>query len=298
MTQEHVPEPSSTLGRLTEALAEAGRVFSQQMDVITSPLRDALAALSAVMREHQRRVDAPLREAVQRMALLHAVAAKVHDQVLDALLRRGWCHSYHFTDAHIIYLGELASAGRDADIDEFMAEFTRREMDRILTTAVENYPDRAAILTDAFKAHRAGKFTLSIPTLLAQVDGIGCDALGLDRHFFTVKKREQGLATTVAGLKWPWDGTPYHLGGVHERMLSALTLRWALALDTNERGADGSPLNRHGVLHGLDTGYPTEFNSLRCVLLLGFVLEVRKVLHEDIPGHLRELGETLDPSSA
>jgi hypothetical protein len=244
--------------------------------------------------EHQRQVT-PLRNAVLNMREWAAAASKVHSQVLESLLARGWCHSYQFTDQQIVYLSEWLADGMESMVNEFMAEFTRRQVDLILRTACEKYPTRAPFLTDAFDAHRAGKYTLSIPALLAQLDGIGCEVLGLARMFFHQKNRENGLSAILSSFKWPWDSEPFTVGGINKLMLSALRLNWSLAMDTNKREEAEvcSPLNRNGVLHGLDTDYPTEFNSLRCVLLLGFLLEVRQVLREDIPRHLEDLGKLM-----
>lgn len=283
--------PPDDLHELLEAV-DAIRPFDRDASIVSRHLRELLATLGVVTRRHDRTANA-LHVAASGMAVQHAEAAKVHGSVLDALLARGWCHSYHFTDSLIIHLGGLVRDGKGDEIDELMAEFARRECDRIRTTACEKYPARAGILADTFDAHAARKYTLSIPAFLSQLDGIGCDMMGLGRYFFSEKKRTGALNALVSRFKWPWGDQPYRLGGIHERMLGALERAWGVTLDTNERGtpAGCSPLNRHGVLHGVDTDYPSEFNSLRCILLLGFVLEVRRVLHEDIPQHLRELGD-------
>lgn len=302
MTQKPVPEPLVDLGGLSEAVAHVTRAFSQHMDIVSAPLRAVLADISrvadAAFRERERQL-APWREAVKRMMALHAEAEQVHDEVLDTLLARGWCHSYQFTDPDFIRIGKLARAGKGAEIDELMAEFTRRQADRILKTACEKFPARAAILTDAFEAHRTGKYTLSIPALLNQLDGIGCEVMGLGRHFFKAKNRTDALAGILDSFRWPGIDKPYTLRGIHGRMLSALERTWGMARDTNSRepGTEYSPLNRHGVLHGLDSDYPTEHNSLRCVLNIGFILEVQWVLHEDIPSQLRSLAELFEKRS-
>lgn len=237
----------------------------------------------------------PVTEMIQEFARLmannHLAAKRVHPEVLEYLLKRGWCHSYHFTDKGILYLGHLVAKLDGDKVDEAMAEFTRGRFNEILRIACEKYPSRAQILVDAFDAHSNGKYTLSVPTLLPQIDGIGCDVLGVDRQFFLDKTRQRGLDKTVADFKWPWGDQPYTLGGIDEMMLRALTLSWSMTLDTEERNRKGmfSPLNRHGVLHGRDTDYYTEFNSLRCILLLGYLLEVREVLREQIPEHLAQL---------
>jgi len=219
----------------------------------------------------------------------HFAAERVHDEALDSLLARGWCHSYSFTDGLIIRIAELARAELGDELDLLMAEFTRRQIDSIRKTACEKYPLRSAILTDAFDAHRAGKYTLSVPTLLPQLDGIGCEVMGLGRNFFAERRRADALAGILQNFQFPSDGRQYPIGGIDERMLAAVERTWSLTLDTNRRrsGTEYCPLNRHGVLHGLDTDYATEFNSLRCILLIGYMLEVRQVLHEDIPSQLR-----------
>ncbi len=144
-------------------------------------------------------------------------------------------------------------------------------------------------MTDAFAAHRQGKYTLSIPALLSQLDGIGCEVMGMGRNFFVENRRAGALAGILERFQLPGDGQQYPVGGIHDRMLAAIQRTWGLTLDTNRRrsGTGYCPLNRHGVMHGLDTDYATEFNSLRCILLIGYMLEVRQVLHEDIPSHLR-----------
>lgn len=43
-----------------------------------------------------------------------------------------------------------------------------------------------------------------------------------------------------------------------------------------------SSLNRHGVLHGVDLNYGKEENSLRCILLLGYLLDVKKYFDKKI----------------
>lgn len=287
---------------LTESFSTAIREFSRQLEPVFSPLRNAVSAIATILNEVQQEQErrlAPMRAAVERMMVLHAAAEKVHDPVLDALLARGWCHSYHFPYTLIIHLWDLIQADKTDEIDGLLAEFTCQRCDGILATACLKYPGRAVLLTDAFEAHRAGKYTLSIPALLAQLDGIGCEVMGMGRNFFQEKKRTSALAAILSQLKWPGVEKPYLLGGIHERMLSALERAWGLSSDTNLRRGDSedSPLNRHGVLHGLDTNYPTEFNSLRCILLLGYLLEVRKVLHEDIPGELQEMAELLESNS-
>ena len=284
---------SGTCSELPEDSVRPPRGYLSE--AISQVLAELAKVFEAVIRENDKRM-APLREFALNMMEAHRLAENVHERVLECLLSRGWCHSYHFTAANIIHLGELVRIGKGDEIDLGMAEFTRHHFVRILSTACEKYPTRAQILTDAFDAHRAGKYSLSIPTILAQLDGIGCEVLGVARQFFKHKTREKALSRCLETFKLVGSDSPYPVGGIQERMLSALKREWNVALDTNERRDTGqcSPLNRHGVLHGLDTEYPSEHNSLRCINLLGYLLEVRQALREDMPEHLNYINGLLE----
>ena len=255
----------------------------EQLNSVTKPLLDYLTVLTRNFQNF-----------FQQMMAEREAAAKVHPRVLEVLLSRGWCHSYEFPDRALILLNKLADAGDLEHIDLLMADFTRHQFDRIQHAACKTYPARAAILTDAFEAHQSKKFTLSVPTLLAQVDGIGCEVLGIGRYFYYKDRRKDGLANVLAQLKLPGEGTPYPVSPIHKQMLAAFEVDWPLTLDSNKRPVGSPLLNRNGVLHGLDTDYATEMNSLRCVLLLGFLLEVRKWLREEFPKEVAETAAILE----
>ena len=119
----------------------------------------------------------------------------------------------------------------------------------------ESFTPRRQILTDAISAHFDDTYTLSVPVLFAQIEGIlrdiGALAPGDD------------LKPTI---KRDWDS----------RTLFGLTDSAAMFLHKLYEGQRGSgDLNRNPVLHGTDTGYATLENSLILVLTL---LEMRTYL--------------------
>ena len=256
---------------------------------ICTPLFQALAAVRDELQRQQEIQMAPLREYSYRMSMLYREAEKVQDVVLDILLERGWCLSYQLPFSLTIRLGELASHNMAHEIDDLMARFAKMHAKKFIDEACQKYPKRAAIIADAFEAHGDGKYSLSIPTLLAQADGIGCEVLDLSRNlFYNEEKLKKAISVKLASLRWPGIDEPFTPGKIHSDLLAPLRRAWSLTRDTSRRspGDTYSPLNRHGVLHGLDTDYPTEHNSLRCIQLLGYLLDVRQVLAEDIPAEL------------
>ena len=129
-------------------------------------------------------------------------------------------------------------------------------MDDIEAKLVSEFPSRSAILRDAFDAHRRGKYTLSVPAFLTQVDGLfydRCDAnlfYGVGRE--ALRKRVEAMPNELSRM---------YLGAL-------LNTRLPLLLSEKHRPDDFSGLNRHQVLHGLVTDYGTQENSLRAVALL------------------------------
>jgi hypothetical protein len=229
-------------------------------------------------------------------------AAEAKPAVIRYLLDRGWCITYQFTPRLVLALDGLRQKGDHTGADALMADFARRLLPDVESALCERFPDRAHILADAFEAHRAGKYALSVPALLAQADGVGCDLLGIPRQCFRQKNRLEARQKKLGAFTL--FGKPYTLHGIMQEMLEPLISPWSLAEDTDKRDLRQAsepwfgPLNRHDVLHGHDTGYPTEQNSLRCVVLLQYLLDVDKILHQQIPEDIAGLNELWEEALA
>ncbi len=322
-SMSRVSEASTpTLSGLSAVVAAMNSVFS----VIGKEQEDRLAsfriAIEPLIAFHQERTFEPVQEAINRIcgaiaafqrvhfesplhsfiqSILHesAVAKPVQPRVIDGLLRRAWYHSYHFTDRLIIGLDDLFQRQEFDQVDLVMTDFARLQLERIRKALQTGYPDRASILSDAFDAHSSGKYSLSIPVFLIQADGIGRDVLGTNRDILYKKEsqRKSALDSRLQSFKVPGLGRLFYPDSIQGRMLSPLEKQWSLAVTTEEQANSQlsdpfyGPLNRHGVLHGIDTHYPTEVNSCRCILLLGFLLDVRSILHEELPKEYAEMCE-------
>ncbi len=124
------------------------------------------------------------------------------------------------------------------------------------------------IIADALKAHREGRFHLSIPVLLAQADGVVHDSF--KRQLFSKQTK-----FNLAGLT---DSFPVE--DFRAIFMAAFYVDTPLTRNTKElpEGFDG--LNRHAVLHGTDPGYGTEINGLRAVSILNLASYLATVEEE------------------
>ena len=205
------------------------------------------------------------------------------ERVSFTLADRGWFLGLVFPIGIVRQVDALL-ANNDADgVEALMQDYVRRRLGDIVTAAAERCSSREAILGSAMKAHEERRYELSVPVLLAQADGMAGEILG--GHLFRRDNKR-----TVASRKL--DDKLIGLGITLDHGLLTVALApvydaASIGIHTDERekrrtqDPQYGPLNRHGVLHGLDVDYGTEGNSLRAFLLLEFLLSIETVWDAD-----------------
>jgi len=286
--QFQVPAPKALLD-LNDRIAEILRPVQEH-------LRKSFARLNVTMNgisEYFEAVEA------QNAILAHSVRTAVaklpanHRTALNYCAKNAWYLSVrNFT---FIDLENIATLIKEQQLDKaesFLLAYARSIVDSTLEKAQTYWPRRKQILADAFNAHRQGTYSLSITSLLAQADGIFFDITftpGRSNHKHdslfgrthrTKLKSEHCLDYALSELKHrdlTLEGT------LQELFLSPFkepsTIGESTRSDTTsyEISYDG-PLNRHAVLHGRDVSYPTENNSLRTVMLINCLVELKETL--------------------
>jgi hypothetical protein len=112
---------------------------------------------------------------------------------------------------------------------------------------------RLPLLREALKAHSLRMFAVSIPTLIAQFEGLIVDVV---KHRGRMAGKD--LKAYVDGL-----ATSESVSG---KMLSSFVHDALLAEFAH--GSLAPPFSRHAILHGGDTQYATEVNSRTAILLI------------------------------
>lgn len=140
---------------------------------------------------------------------------------------------------------------------------------------------RKRILEKAVKAHIDGDYELSVPAMVAQVEGVIADGFG---HVGRMNGKQYHKYLD-SHFQAPGDS------GVEDAANQAVRAFVAKVLLAQfEHGKPSqSQLSRHAILHGGDTDYPKEENSLKAILILdvlqdsfGFVtLDGSDVFHRD-----------------
>lgn len=204
------------------------------------------------------------------------------------LAERGWYMSFgQLTLDATVNLARHMDTVSPADLEQDLVKYARTRVDEVQRDVKKHWPSRAHILDDAFSGHRNAVYTLSIPAMLAQADGLcqellGAQMFGKERSTPTSPRTAAALDKSLASITYA--GKRINVSLAEKIRLGSLRLLNGLSENTAARdqlktcGQEVSPLNRHGVLHGLDVDYPNEANSLRCILLLDFLNDVRQTL--------------------
>jgi len=164
------------------------------------------------------------------------------------LAERGW---YLLPDIPfaLVPLENAFSAQRTGLVDDFLSTFVEQNVDATELNLCTEFPDRIAILKEAFQSHREGRYASSITLLLTQADGIVIEVLGMP--FFS-KERSS-----------PDPREP-------------LMTRGGMSAGDQELGQYPDSLHRHQILHGIDTTYPSKLNSLKVISLVGYLAGLAK----------------------
>lgn len=178
---------------------------------------------------------------------------------LVALAEAGWYLDPEMDMHEIVRFKEDLENGTAEEVNDELALHFLSSLDRIQEALCADHPVRADLIREAFAAHREGKYSLSIPALFAQADGICYDLTGY--QIFT----GNGIYRFAKRID------PETL----ERAYLEPLLRTTPITESSRQRRAGIPqLNRHAVMHGESTDFPSEQNGLKAISFVNFVSHV------------------------
>lgn len=253
--REQIKAITDPLAGFRDAMEQQGANFQQQLREILDPFhgaRDWLKAYQEEQREQLQHWRSLLDDFSLRMA---EMPARLRAQ-LAVLMERGWCLDPEMPHSWGVDLVNTIQEGEEEEAQQWLVDYFRQRLEEIEEKLVERHPQRAAIIAEAFAAHREERFALSIPVMLTQAEGVVHDKH--QRQLFS-KKNNTNLKEVLVSL--PDDDT-------RAIFMSAFVADIPLTRSTKDLPANFDGLNRHAVLHGLDPKYGTEVNGLRALSIL------------------------------
>ena len=204
---------------------------------------------------------APLILEIQEGMQSHPIRIK---EALLVIAGRGWyCDLVDISLSEVAELANQIEAGGGDGADAVLIDYFERRLFKIEEDISTNYQHRSHITRPAFDAHHRGEYTLSIPALLAQADGI-CKEV-IDQSLFRSQDRKPCTALYVSQLA---------SDSCLAALLSPLTEALPISQTESQRSENFDALNRHMVLHGESLDYGTKINSLKAISLLSYVAEI------------------------
>jgi hypothetical protein len=127
---------------------------------------------------------------------------------------------------------------------------------------------RIHILRDIIEVHKSGNYTLSIPALLPQIEGVVADCYA-HRHRMNGKKFMSYIENITEECQRASISS--HTNHWFKQFLADILLAQFAHGDPLSNG-----LSRHAILHGANTNYATAANSLKSIILFDYLVDLFK----------------------
>jgi hypothetical protein len=244
-----------------------------------------------ILEESQLLVPKPLQielDGLRREASSRATVREpfYYGHQLKILAQNGWFISIWNTPlAWLNPLAILLTTGQKERANRRLRIHFNQQADGIEAGLAKAHPRRRLILQKAFRAHRNRDYELSVPMFLIQADGIAREVTGIERLSIYSRKDSK-----LKRLKQFVDSTIIH--ETQRQVLELVLMAMPLNVSTGNPILLKRLLNRHEVLHGVETDYGSATNSCRAISWLQYIGHFAEA--KDFADRKRELVETPD----
>jgi len=258
-TAERIQKDFEGMRATYAPIVESVRRMQEQMQKTLAPFR----AFFEVIQKQQEAWAKTIREMQQMPA--HFKKAQAY------LFGRGWYLGAAMTFPGAKILAKLVDEGKHGQIESEMQGWATSRIDDVLADVEKHFPSRLGIVKDAIDAHKAGKYTLSVPVLLAQADGLAREIVETSLFYGNPRKQFRKFQGKL--------GRPA-LGPTLDMLLTPMQFHSAFEEKSKQAisGTRDRLANRDEVMHGTQTDYASVGNSLRAVLLIDYLLGIKDML--------------------
>jgi len=168
----------------------------------------------------------------------------------------------------MLKLLEMHKKGKDEEIRSMLMRvaknqaFLRKFLNELSSISI--FQPRLHVLEDAMKAHVDGKFTLSIPCILAQIEGVLWDI---------ANKKGFAIGTTIVPIQGKKRAVKSAYPLVHETDMYYLMTDDLAEFFLQEVYTHAF---RHAILHGREPNYGKEEDSMKLIMLIRALAEIAK----------------------
>jgi hypothetical protein len=148
--------------------------------------------------------------------------------------------------------------------NNLLIDYYSNNLERIFRTLIERHKNRTDIINELILNFKNKNYYTFIPTIFSQIDGICFDFT--TKQFF-IKERKTWLPQVTAELK-------KNTGSFLNLYLSPLQNQTPIIAREEDLYRFPCKLNRHEIIHGVNTSYGTYTNSLKVLSLFKYISDL------------------------
>jgi len=274
---------SNRIVKLPEPVLEVQEAFTKQVQEITYGLDNIMRRMSAYM--------TAVGLAAQKMSSLGVFddliqLVQAHKDAAEAFKAAGWpiAPSMPFELRERVIA--VHKQGKTQYISRIIMGYYQRNNHRHLIETVEAwnsnpvFAPRMSIIKDVLEAHCRGQYTLSVPTLIPQIEGVFNDyvhASGLEAKLGKI----QEVYKAVIGDPDKYSLPNFHIWVIATTLLYQLQTNTYVFTDFEDeikKPVNRRQVTRHTVSHGVALKYDRPIHSLKGFLLLDAVSALHRVI--------------------
>lgn len=149
--------------------------------------------------------------------------------------------------------------------NDLLVEYYKTNLEQIFTSLITRHPNRKEIFFQILFSFKNNNHYTLIPIVLTQVDGICFDFT--KKKFFIKEKKNKYLPEVTSELE-------KIAGNFLDLYLSPLQNQTPIMVREQDIYKFNCHLNRHEILHGINTNYGIEINSLKVISLLKYISDL------------------------
>ena len=285
--QAHQASVKKMRQHFEEVLSRVANLATQQQAVMAQSIADitqaSLSPINQLLDQLQAEFNRSLASFWDKIQQYHDQAEIASSEISGLMIQAGFWFSPSGSLKIIHSIHELKDQGQATpeNVRRVVVEVYERDNFSNLKSMVESwsknpyFANRMHVIRDALEAHMEGKYTLSVPALLPLVEGILTEIVGRRAT------RAEGISGWAVNAIQSMYMDMFHesskdalvafvsgssvYGNIDAAYFTPSTFPTWLA----NQGLDGQQiLQRHAILHGVQTDYNSKENSLRAFLIL------------------------------
>ena len=272
-------------GSIISDIQKISQNFSHSISEVQRELDQIVASVLIQQERFQEFFESSFKPALENLqAFVNSLVDSFPPHVrktLQMLGDKGWYADLSMPLVDVYASDELLFNGDVDEAEKILVQHFESELDSIEERITKSFPNRQPIISAAFNAHRKGEYVLSVPVLLAQVDGI-CKEV-TEQSLFSKKNKKPKTASYVEKIS-----SDKFLAA----LLGPLESPLPVAASEGEREEGWTELNRHMVLHGESLDYGSKVNSLKAISLLNYVVQVLKLSESQLTQNKQDIKDT------